>query len=153
MTTVSEQEGWKNKVNRLKEDLEAANFKDTLSVTDFDSFNGALQHLFRRYSRYPVAKFVNERLAPHFEHIKSFEKAISISAQQSANCSYVWSASLAIIEVRNRLAARPSSSQNDQVRPRTTKLSVLTPVHLPPCQSHAGHFRPTGKILLEFSNV
>lgn len=94
-----EQESWKSKVNRLKGDLEAAKFKDTLSVNDFDSFQGALQHLFTRYSRYPLAKFVNERLAPYFDHVKSFDKAITVSVQQNACASYVWSASLAIIEV------------------------------------------------------
>lgn len=98
-----EQESWKSKVNRLKQDLEAAKFKDTLSVNDFDSFQGALQHLFTTFSRYPLAKFVNERLAPHFDHIKSFDKAITVTVQQNAFASYIWSASLAVIEVRDHL--------------------------------------------------
>lgn len=98
--STSEQDSWKSKVNRLRKDLEAAKFKHTLNVNDFDSFHGALGHLYTRYSHQPLAKLVNERLAPLFDHVRSFDKAITLSVQQTSIASYVWSASLAIIEVR-----------------------------------------------------
>ncbi len=101
--SISEEESWKFKVERLRKDLEATKFRDTLDVNDFDSFHGALQHLFTRYSNFPLAKFVNENVAPYFDHVKSFNAAISLSIQQNATASYVWSACLAIIEVRDGL--------------------------------------------------
>lgn len=99
MATPTERHEWKCKINSLKENLENARFKETLQYKDFDQFHGALQAMYITYSQYPLAKLVTKYLEPHFDHVRSFEKAISVSMQQLDIASYIWSASLAVIEV------------------------------------------------------
>ncbi|KAI1845653.1 hypothetical protein JX266_008264 [Neoarthrinium moseri] len=94
----TEVDGWRAKVKKLREDLEAAGFKETLQLDDFDHFQGALHSLLHEYSQHGIAKLVAEHVEPHFDHIKSFERAIASAVQQLDSASYVWSASLAVME-------------------------------------------------------
>jgi hypothetical protein len=144
-TTISEHERWQTKVRQLEKDLETAKFKGTLNITNFESFNGALEHIFRRYSRLPVATFVAERLAPHFDHLSSFEKAINVSVQQSAASSLVWSACLAIIEVSHPLSL-PCFWRRVAFMIHCSSL-----VCLPSCKVYGRDIRPAGAVLPKLS--
>ncbi|KAK5657512.1 hypothetical protein OQA88_3084 [Cercophora sp. LCS_1] len=92
------------KVDRLRRELQKTDFGSALSVSDFDGFQARLQQLCRDYSRQSLNKLITEHLAPHFDHVRSFEKALAISFQQDATASFVWSAVLAVIECTCRHA-------------------------------------------------
>lgn len=89
---------WKVNLNRLRQELAASKFEETLNVGDFKSFHKALQSLFDTYSRSSLQRLIG-KLEPHFDHIKSFHIAVSAASQQSAVASSIWSAFLAVIEV------------------------------------------------------
>jgi len=92
---------FRRKVDELRRELRVADFGNTLDVKDFDAFQAQLQQLCKIYSRQPLNKLITDYLAPYFDHVKSFEKALTVTFQQDPTASYVWSAALAIIEVRS----------------------------------------------------
>ncbi|KAK1750427.1 hypothetical protein QBC47DRAFT_394042 [Echria macrotheca] len=86
------------KVEQFRKGLLKADFGSTLDVRDFETFQAHLQQLYKTYSHKSLNKLVTRYLAPCFEHVKSFEKALALAFQQDATASFVWSAALAIIE-------------------------------------------------------
>ncbi len=93
---------WRDCCNKLRRELENEDCKDALSTGDFECFQASIDHLCKEYSRKHVTKLVREKLSPHFEHVKSFERAIAASAQIHPAASAIWSGSQAVIEVSIR---------------------------------------------------
>jgi phytoene/squalene synthetase len=96
---AGERKTWLERLDRLRADLADAKFRNTLDVNDFDKFNGQLEHLYTRYSKSGLNKCIKQFIEPHFAHLRSFERAIASATQPVDAASYVWAASLAIIEV------------------------------------------------------
>lgn len=91
---------FKANVSRLRDGIQKASCIGALDVHNLDAFQVRLNQLLKRWSGKTINRLVVEILHPHLEHIRSFEVAISVSAQQCGYAAYIWSALLAIIEVR-----------------------------------------------------
>lgn len=91
---------FKANVSRLRDGIQKASCIGALDVHNLDAFQVRLNQLLKSWSGKTINRLVVEILHPHLEHIRSFEVAISVSAQQCGYAAYIWSALLAIIEVR-----------------------------------------------------
>lgn len=91
--------GWGAAAAKLKKGLEQERCEFRLDVNDFESFRAALDDLFKRYVRKNVSRIVIDRIGPHFDHLRSFERAISVGAQNNEVASLIWRGAQAIIEV------------------------------------------------------
>lgn len=69
------------------------------NTSSFDEFQISLERMSKAYNEKNVAKFVHDKLAPCFLHIRSFEKAITSATQTGKASSLVWSGTQIVIEV------------------------------------------------------
>lgn len=90
---------WENSIFKLKDGLVKSKFDVNRDMNNYEAFQKSLEYVLAKYSRKNVVKIVNDRLYPHFDHVRSFEKAVTTAAQGNTVTSLVWSASLAVIEV------------------------------------------------------
>jgi hypothetical protein len=71
---------------------------------NFDSFQIALQHLTRQYSRKRVSQYL-QKLTPSLEHVRSFSGALNSVAQVQDATNLTWGALQIVIEARTLLGA------------------------------------------------
>ena len=90
---------WQDCCTKLCRELQNEDCEAALRAGDFESFQASIDHLCKEYTRKNVTKLVREKLSPHFEHVKSFERAIAASAQVHPAATGIWSGSQFVIEV------------------------------------------------------
>jgi hypothetical protein len=95
------QELWRDSCVKLRQQLEEelqGECKKALDTEDFEGFQASVNALCQTYLRKNVSKLVREKLSPHFEHIRSFERAISMSAQLEMAPALFWAGTQAVIQ-------------------------------------------------------
>ena len=90
---------WRKLVTENKARFEAENGATLVDLPDFVAFESALEIMYAKYSAKPVSTVVREKLAPHFDHIRSFERAISASSQSADAASLIWGGLQMVLEV------------------------------------------------------
>jgi hypothetical protein len=90
---------WGSILNKKKERLQAEKSLKFVDIADFATFEATLARMYDDYANKKIAKFVNEKLSPHFEHIRSFERAIAASTQCSMYSTLIWGGLQMVIEV------------------------------------------------------
>jgi hypothetical protein len=83
----------------ILKNTESRNFGHLVLVKDFKEFEASLTHICNKYAQKNVSKFISDKLAPHFDHIKSFTSAVSSSAQANVCAMLLWGALQVVIEV------------------------------------------------------
>ncbi|KAK3320223.1 hypothetical protein B0T19DRAFT_468446 [Cercophora scortea] len=68
-------------------------------VSDFESFQAALHHMCQKYSRRNAARLIHNKLGPHFDHIKSFDKALSTLSQSQPSALLLWGGTQIVLEL------------------------------------------------------
>ncbi|PVH72727.1 hypothetical protein DL98DRAFT_595734 [Cadophora sp. DSE1049] len=75
---------WRQSCQKLETALdpqERAEFLSGIDVNNLEAFQASLDNLCKTYSRLNISVLVKDKLDPHLQHLESFEKAISLSAQ------------------------------------------------------------------------
>ena len=89
---------------RLKQDLEGQAKTAEILINfgaDYDSFEASLNDLCKQYAE--NAGLIQGKIAPLFNHIQSFEKAIVSVTSNSQIAGFVWAGAQVLLEVSNIL--------------------------------------------------
>jgi hypothetical protein len=92
---------WAEILERKKDALSKAKIPTSMETQDFDQFEKFLERLCTQYTSKGASKFVRERLAPSFEHVKSFAAAINSATQSMLYASVIWGGLQVVLEVRS----------------------------------------------------
>lgn len=91
---------WESVFNRKSAELAKIRIPASTNIHDFTQFEAFLDDLCKRYLAKGVTKLVNEKLAPHFDHMRSFTNAVSSATQGSAYAALAWAGLQTALEVR-----------------------------------------------------
>lgn len=93
---------WDGVYLRLRHELEGEIRAAQIAAdfgADFDSFEASLDSLVRQYASKGIAALVKNKIAPHFDQLKSFEKAVAAVTSNNMTAGFVWAGVQAILEV------------------------------------------------------
>jgi len=69
-------------------------------IKDRDGFQAAIDVICKTYRDKRTTSFARDKLSPGMQHLLSFEKAITLSAQLSMPSALLWGGTLAVFQVR-----------------------------------------------------
>lgn len=95
---------WSQILERKVQALSKANITLPQNTRDYDTFQAYVTQLHSDFASKRVAKFVNERLAPHLDHVRSFTHAINSATQSVDYAPFIWAGLQAVIECACRFA-------------------------------------------------